>query len=355
MSPVAAALRRRGLAPALVFTGQHPGLKAADYELDAYPSFRLDCPGQNDPTEHAEMVSNALLPILARVVPDLVLVQGDTSSALGGALAARLVQLPLGHVEAGLRSHSRRHPWPEEGFRIAIDRDSCLLFAPTELSAANLRREGLPGRIHVTGNSGIDALQLKRPSLRERVGAAAPRLLVTCHRRENWERGIETISAALARLAGEDGLAIDCIVHPNPAISRRMHELLGGVELISLREPCSHRMLLEAMALADLVLSDSGGIQEEASVLGVPLLVLRDRTERPEAIACGNVELVGTATERIVRGVRKRLRCRAAVHGSRPFGDGRASERIAQIITDWLDERSGESQSPPVTNARIFP
>ena len=297
---------------------------------------RLDCPGQSDPHAHAGAISKALLPVLISASPDLVVVQGDTSSALGGALAAKMAGFPIAHVEAGLRSHDRRRPWPEEEFRIAIDRDSDLLFAPTELSVANLRRERVGGVVHLTGNSGIDAAL----SIRRRLDSPCPKpgasLLVTCHRRENWGAGISGIAAALRTIAREKFPRVEVVLHPNPELSRHIINLLSGETGIVLRQPCSHSEMVEAMVASDLVLSDSGGIQEEAAALGVPLLVLRERTERPEAIACGTMELVGTDPNCIVSAVRRRLGSNSPPVEALPFGDGRAGERIAAIVSEWL-------------------
>lgn len=329
----------------LVFTGQHPQLEAAGHGLGRYPLVQLKCPGQDDPNAHVGMVSKAVFQVLARAAPDLVVVQGDTSSALGGTLAAKLAGTPVAHVEAGLRSHDRRSPWPEEEFRIAIDGDSGLLFAPTELSAANLRRERVSGRIHVTGNSGIDAVLAIRESVGPCPAGKQPRLLVTCHRRENWAAGISGVAAALKAIAAEEIARIEILLHPNPVLSRRVRELLLGQCGIAFRQPCSHAETIEAMLRSDLVLSDSGGMQEEAAALGVPLLVLREKTERPEAIACGNLELVGTDPDRIVRAVRRRLSTTRQAAPALPFGDGRASDRIAAIVCDWLAEREGIDRS----------
>jgi UDP-N-acetylglucosamine 2-epimerase (non-hydrolysing) len=330
--------------PAIAFTGQHAALRAADYGLDQYPAFRLDCPGQDDPHAYAGIVTNALTPLLAAEAPDLVIVQGDTSSALAGALAARIAAIPLAHVEAGLRSHDLRRPWPEEEFRIAIDRDSDLLFAPTELSAANLRRERVRGEIHVTGNSGIDAVIALRRNVRGEPRGDGRKLLVTCHRRENWGIGLHGVAGALGRIA-DDGLArIDMLLHPNPVLSATIRRLLAGHTGISFLQPLNHLDTPEAMLACDLVLSDSGGMQEEAAALGVPLLVLRDRTERPEGIATGNMELVGTDPSRIVPAVRRRLGTpKASI--ALPFGDGRAGERIASVIADGLSAR--DRAEPP--------
>jgi len=289
-------------------------------------------------------VSRALQP-LVRSVPDLLVVQGDTSSALGAALAGFTAGIPVAHVEAGLRTHDPSLPWPEEEYRTAIDADADLLFAPTELAAANLRAEKVGGEIHVTGNSGIDALlgtvsRLPPPSLRD---SRVRRLLVTCHRRESWQDGLGSIAAALAELAGQ-GVEADFILHPNPFVATSMRRLLAGVRGVRLIDPCGHEELLLRMRDADLVLSDSGGIQEEAPALGVALLILRGKTERPEGIAAGSSRLVGTDRGRIVSEVRRLLDDPAALAAmSRPvlpFGDGRAGPRIASIIMSWLQQRS---------------
>ena len=278
-------------------------------------------------------------------MPDLLVVQGDTSSALGAALAGFTAGIPVAHVEAGLRTHDPSLPWPEEEYRTAIDADADLLFAPTELAAANLRAEKVGGEIHVTGNSGIDALlgtvsRLPPPSLRD---SRVRRLLVTCHRRESWQDGLGSIAAALAELAGQ-GVEADFILHPNPFVATSMRRLLNGVRGVRLIDPCGHEELLLRMRDADLVLSDSGGIQEEAPALGVALLILRGKTERPEGIATGNSRLVGTDRGRIVAEVRRLLDNPAALAAmsrpALPFGDGRSGPRIASIIMSWLQQRS---------------
>jgi UDP-N-acetylglucosamine 2-epimerase (non-hydrolysing) len=326
--------------PAIVFTGQHSALRPADYGLEHYPSFRLDCPAQDDPYAYVGVLSKTLAPLLVEHAPELVIVQGDTSSALAGALASPLAAIPVAHVEAGLRSHDRRRPWPEEEFRIAIDRDSDLLFAPTELSAANLRRERVRGEIHVTGNSGIDAVMALRGGLRSRPRGDGPKLLVTCHRRENWGGGLHKVAAALGQIADQGIAQVEMLLHPNPVLSATIRGLLAGHIGISFLEPLNHLDTLETMVASDLVLSDSGGMQEEAAALGVPLLVLRDKTERPEGIATGNMELVGTDPRRIVAAVRRLV---GAPRGkiAFPFGDGTAGERVAAVVVDWISARNG--------------
>lgn len=330
-----------GLPPSIIFTGQHATLRAEDHGLEAFASIHLGCSGQRDPHRHVRAVTAAMLAKFAPR-PDLVIVQGDTSTALGGALAAFTAGVPVAHVEAGLRTHDPQLPWPEEEYRVAIDAKAHLLFAPTAGSAANLRAEGVPGSIHETGNIGIDALlaaerRLPPLGLCERT---KPRLLVTCHRRESWGEGLQSIAAAVVALTSDGGCDAQFILHPNPAVRARMEALLRDRSGIELLEPCAHLELLRLLRDADLVLSDSGGIQEEAPALGVPLLVLRDKTERPEGVASGNCRLVGTSTERIVGEARTLLRdplVRAAMsRRALPYGDGRAAPRIAAIIREWL-------------------
>jgi UDP-N-acetylglucosamine 2-epimerase (non-hydrolysing) len=234
-------------------------------------------------------------------------------------------------------------PWPEEEYRSAIDAHAELLFVPTELSAANLRAEQVPGEIHVTGNTGIDAVVevLSRLSPPPERRAGEFRLLVTCHRRESWRDGLKSIAVALREIAS-GGVRVDFVLHPNAFVADSMRRLLGGTRGIDLLEPCNHDELIQRMRGIDLVLSDSGGMQEEAPAVGVPLLVLREKTERPEGIAAGTALLVGTDRERIVTEVRRLLSdpdARAAMSRQAfPFGDGNAGTRIAAVIAQWIDE-----------------
>jgi UDP-N-acetylglucosamine 2-epimerase (non-hydrolysing) len=339
LAPVAAALAGHGLPPRLILTGQHP-LNPAEHDLAAYEWVALACPGGGDPHEHACQVAQAVAPLLAER-PGLLIVQGDTSSALGGALAAFAAAVPVAHVEAGLRSFDPAMPWPEEEFRTAIDARAALLFAPTEISAGNLEAEGVAGQILVTGNTGIDAVlavrQAAPPAVRDH---SRLHLLVTCHRRESWGAGLRSIAAALVDLATAHSLAIDVVLHPNPSVAGAMRQLLGGRAGIRLIEPLGHAEMVAAMKACDLLLSDSGGMQEEAPALGVPMLVLRDKTERPEGIASGNMLLVGTNQRRIVAAVVRLLDpgVRAAMsHRAFPFGDGRSAARIAAHVARFLE------------------
>ena len=350
IAPVAHALAQRGAKLVLALTGQHPGLEPGDHGLGGYRAVPLGQPGLPDPIEHAERVAHALERLWRSTKPALGIVQGDTSSALGGARAAAVLGIPLAHVEAGLRTHDAMLPWPEEGFRVEIDRRADLLFAPTELSAENLRAEGCRGTIHVTGNSGIDALiaelgGLKRRRRKPRRSGTPLKLLVTCHRRESWGARFAEVAAALIEL-GEANLAtIDVVLHPNPRVSEAMFALLAQQRSIRLVPPLSHGAMLAAMDEADLLLSDSGGVQEEAPTLGIPLLVLRDKTERPEALASGAMRLIGTERARIVQEVRALAASNdllaAMAHPTPVYGDGRAAKRIAELSLEWLARAEG--------------
>lgn len=348
MAPAAHALVDRGIFPTLVLTGQHPRLDPQQFGLREFAVERLNCPGESDPHRHVGAVTAALLPRLVSS-PDLLVVQGDTSSALGGALAAFTANVPVAHVEAGLRTHDPLLPWPEEEYRVAIDARADLLFAPTEGAASNLRAEGVPGEIHVTGNTSIDALVSAAAQLpaRPRPTPGTRSILVTCHRRESWGEGLQSIAAAVMQLGMH--ASVRFVLHPNPHVAGEMRRLLQNRAGVTLLQPCSHQRLLKLMRESDLVLSDSGGVQEEAPALGVPLLVLRDKTERPEGIAAGTAKLVGTSADMIVTEALRLLDDPAALAAMAkpclPYGDGKAGPRIAAVIEAWLDRRTGEART----------
>jgi UDP-N-acetylglucosamine 2-epimerase (non-hydrolysing) len=342
LAPVVHALAERGFTPSLILTGQHPRLDLHQFGLGAFATDLLHCRGEEDPHRHVAAVADAMVSRLA-APPQLLVVQGDTSSALGASLAAITSGVPVAHVEAGLRTHDPLLPWPEEEYRTAIDSHADLLFAPTSTAAENLRAERVRGEVHVTGNTSIDALLAIEAGLPpvQRRRTSRPRLLVTAHRRESWGEGLRSIAAALLELARE--AEIHFILHPNVHVAATMRGALGRSRNIRLLEPCGHAELVQRMRGADLILSDSGGIQEEAPALGVPLLVLRDKTERPEGIADGSAILVGTWSERIVRKAQRVLHDSdglARMRGrSFPYGDGKAAQRIAQSIEDWLERQ----------------
>ena len=273
-------------------------------------------------------------------------------------MGASTVGIPVAHVEAGLRSHDRENPWPEEDFRIAIDAEAELLFAPTHLNAANLRRESVRGLIIVVGNTGIDALLERMSQLPRTVRKDRKRqLLVTCHRRESWGEGLHAIAACLRRIAGLPDVQVNVVLHPNPAVTYAMRTLLGECPNLILRDPCTHVEMMRLMRQSVLILSDSGGIQEEAPAMGVPILVLRDRTERPEGIASGNALLVGRNSETIFETVCRLLSDEAALsemaRPAFPYGDGRAASLIASAIDEWLTNEREPAGMPTAREARL--
>ena len=349
LAPLALALAARGCQPRLFLSGQHPRLDLAGLGIGHFPAETLRCARESDPFAYARAMASALAPSLRD--SDLAMVQGDTSTALGGALAAQEADVPLGLVEAGLRSFDSALPWPEEENRVTIDRLASLLFAPTQDNAANLRREAVAGEVHVTGNTGIDALRRLVGSLPRRTGppvGGLPRLLVTCHRRENWGLSFVPVALALLTLARSPWLAIDVVLHPNPEMADTVRELLAGRPRINLLPPLDHRAMLMAMRRSTIIMSDSGGVQEEAPALGVPLLILRSKTERPEGIRSGNSKLVGTDTRMIVEEV-ERLLGDTDAHAAMalpalPYGNGHAADRIADAALAWLDRRERQER-----------
>lgn len=274
--------------------------------------------------------------------PDVVLVHGDTTTSFAAALACFYLQIPVGHVEAGLRTHDIYSPWPEEFNRQAVDIVSEYYFAPTEASKENLLGEGKPeSRIWVTGNTGIDAL---RTTVRE--GYSHPELewaegsrliLITAHRRENLGEPMHRMFRAIRRIIEEhpDVRAIYPI-HMNPVVREEANAELGGCDRIRIIEPLDVLDFHNFLSRSYLILTDSGGIQEEAPSLGKPVLVMRDTTERPEGIAAGTLRLVGTEEETIYKNFKELLEDRAAydkmAHASNPYGDGFASVRIADVL-----------------------
>ncbi|HEX8655566.1 MAG TPA: UDP-N-acetylglucosamine 2-epimerase (non-hydrolyzing) [Allosphingosinicella sp.] len=296
--------------------------------------------------------------VLQDIGPDRVLVHGDTTTALAAALAAFHRGIPVAHVEAGLRTYDPARPFPEEMNRRAVDLIADLLFAPTARARRNLEAERVSGTVFVTGNSGIDALELtlRRLEADETLRAAAEAelpelgkgrrlLLVTGHRRESFGEGLRGVCAALVEIAQRGDVEIVYPVHLNPQVKGPVEAALGGADNIRLLPPLGYPAMVRLMQRADLILTDSGGIQEEAPTLGKPVLVTRAATERPEAVEAGMARLVGTDAGAIVAAAAEVLDAGAASAGFRngpnPYGDGKAGERIAAALLGRPSEEFG--------------
>ena len=330
----------------VVSTSQHTDLlqQVLDlFDITVDHDLKVMTPNQT-PTGVCATILDRLQPILREEQPDWVLVQGDTTTVMAGAIAAFYERIKVGHIEAGLRTHDFDNPFPEEMNRQVVSRIATMHFAPTTTSAANLRRENIPdAQIHVTGNTVIDALLWVRDARQEDADVSAlpdgdgPLILLTAHRRENFGDGIVNICTAVRQLCdAHPQLRIVYPVHPNPNVREPVHAQLADVDQVTLLPPADYATLVAMLDRADLVLTDSGGIQEEAPSLGKPVLVLRDTTERPEAVDAGTVRLVGTDPATIVREASRLLTDTVAYqHMSRainPYGDGQAAARIVSAL-----------------------
>ncbi|MEL7690108.1 non-hydrolyzing UDP-N-acetylglucosamine 2-epimerase [Citromicrobium bathyomarinum] len=352
MFPVVHQLRAtKGIETLVAVTAQHRELLDQVLDIaDIVPDVDLDL---MRPSQSLDELSSRILLSFGKVLddlqPDRVLVHGDTLTTMVVSLSAYFRKIPVGHVEAGLRSGDIYSPWPEEVNRRATGVIADLHFAPTEGAAAALRAENTdPARIHVTGNTVIDALLTTRAILRDRpqLGAgldalakrfAGKRILaVTAHRRENFGPGMERIAAALRTLSAREDVGVIFPVHPNPNVRPVMEEMLADRENVALIEPLDYPHFVRLQEMGDVILTDSGGVQEEAPSLGKPVLVMRDTTERPEGIAAGTAKLVATDTARIVSETERLLDDQAAyaamAQAQNPYGDGKAAERIARIV-----------------------
>jgi len=333
----------------ILVTAQHREMM--DQVLDLFcirPDIDLDL--MQDDQSPAGFVSRAIAQldgVMKAEQPDIVLIQGDTTTVLAVSLVAFWHKIPIGHVEAGLRSNDKFNPFPEEINRRLTSHIADLHFAPTEHAKANLIAEGIAKEhIFVTGNTVIDALlsiadqshQFESPIL-EGIDYECKRvILLTAHRRENFGEPLRQICQAVrAIVSSRPDVEVIYPVHPNPHVQGVMKPLLGGCERVHLLAPLPYGEFVRLMSRCDLILTDSGGIQEEAAALGVPTLVLRETTERPEAVEMGVTKVIGTKPERIVREVLRLLISEEAYRGmsgkANPFGDGTASQRIVEVLT----------------------
>jgi UDP-N-acetylglucosamine 2-epimerase (non-hydrolysing) len=354
MAPVIASLRRRRANVKVISTGQHDTLMAPVLELfgivpDANLAVMRRCRSVSD--VFGTLVSE-LPPILAAQSPDLVLVHGDTATAAAASVTCYLNRFSIGHVEAGLRSFDLSQPWPEEFNRRLIDIVSSIYFAPTVKARDALLAEGVTAhRIFVTGNTVVDALLAVaesitqdgelRSRLERRFGSVLTGnriVLVTSHRRENFGQGLKNICDALRRLASDPSVTIVWPLHLNPQVRAEVYANLGSHRNIHIVDPAGYLDFTYLMMRCSVILTDSGGVQEEAPSLGKPLVILRSVTERPEVIDFGLATLVGTDPDQIVAQALVRLN-QKAINTTRhfnPFGDGHAAERIAGAVEHYL-------------------
>lgn len=350
MAPVVTDLRRFPEAVRLrvIVTGQHREMLEQVLSLfEIRPDHDLQVMLERQSlAQIASRVLERLDPILAAERPDVVLVQGDTSTTCIASLVAFYHKIPVGHVEAGLRTDNRYDPFPEEINRRLTGVLADFHFAPTEQAAANLAREGVSGeRIFPVGNTVIDALlsvaerpyQFEEPALAAAVAAPGPLILVTAHRRENWGEPMHRIARAVRRLVGEfPEVRVVFQLHKNPIVRDAVRAELAGTERVTLVEPQEYLPWVNLMKRCALILTDSGGIQEEAPALGKPVLVMRETTERPEGVDAGTARLIGTDEAAIVAAAARLLTDPAAyqtmAQAANPYGDGRAAERIRQVL-----------------------
>jgi UDP-N-acetylglucosamine 2-epimerase (non-hydrolysing) len=361
MAPIVLRLRQaEGVRVRLISTGQHRELldqALADFELVADRDLGLMRPGQT----LAEVTSRALTALdqaFESERPDFVLAQGDTTTVLASSLASYYRQIPFGHVEAGLRTGQPYRPFPEEKNRVLASHLAEVHFAPTPGARLNLLREGIADTsIHVTGNPGIDALKLalSRPVALSVEPETDRMILVTAHRRESFGPPLLEVCQALRDLVERNPrLSVVFPVHPNPSVREPVEAALGGIPRIRLIEPAGYLEFVALMRASFLILTDSGGVQEEGPSLGKPVLVLRDETERPEAVEAGTVKLVGPHRAAIVETVESLATqpdlYRKFATVANPYGDGWAAERIVRVILDRFG--LGAPPCPPGFSAK---
>jgi UDP-N-acetylglucosamine 2-epimerase (non-hydrolysing) len=344
-----------GIDTRVCVTAQHRGLLDQVLEISGIvPDIDLDIMKAN---QTLDGLTAALILALGeafdRERPDRILVHGDTLTTMVASLAAYYRKIPVGHVEAGLRSGDIHHPWPEEVNRRVVACIADMNFAPTQAAADALLAENRdPATIHVTGNTVIDALLATKaridadPSLAAGLDMLAPRfagkriIAVTSHRRENFGGGMESIAQAVKAIAARDDVAVIFPVHPNPNVRAVMDDALAGLPNVAMIDPLDYPHFVRLLDICHIVLTDSGGVQEEAPSLGKPVLVMRETTERPEGVLAGTAKLVGTDSARIVTEIFSLLdddtAYAAMSRAHNPFGDGRSGERIARIIAQGL-------------------
>jgi UDP-N-acetylglucosamine 2-epimerase (non-hydrolysing) len=339
--------------PFTILTGQHPTMARqflGQFNLEPDVELFIDRVTQSLNSLNSQMIDQ-IGRVLVDFQPDMVIVQGDTASAFAGAVAAFNMQVPVAHLEAGLRTNNIHSPYPEEAYRQMISRLAEIHMCPTNENRKNLEREGVPaGKIMVTGNTVVDAFKVNTPNkgasdllkfLPDSIGAS-DLVLVTAHRRENLGENMSEIAAAIRELALlNQNLQFVMPMHPNPSVRERLYPSLQNLPNVHLLEPLEYPDFISLLARSKLVLTDSGGVQEEAPILGIPTIVMRDNTERPEGVTEGGVVLVGARKEKIVTVVQRLLANQEDLGlmatARNPYGDGNASSRC----TSLLDEHFG--------------
>ncbi len=352
MAPVVKEAERRGLNSIVIVTAQHREM--LDQKLGVFqikPDYDLNIMRENQDLFHVtSSVINHIKPVLEKERPDVLLVQGDTTTTFAASLAAFYLKIPVGHVEAGLRTWNKYNPFPEEMNRQITTRLTDFHFAPTEWAKNNLMREGITAeKIFVTGNTVIDALLMivdpnytfSEEPLRSIDYSKRKVILLTSHRRENFGDPMRTVFLACRQIV-ETHPEVELIypVHPNPNVQKAAKEILAGVPRVHLLKPMEYRPFVQLMNKSYLIMTDSGGVQEEAPTLGKPVLVLRNTTERPEAINAGTAKLVGTDRVSIEREANTLLTDQAAYREmaarANPYGDGKSASRIIDILVKHL-------------------
>ncbi|WP_211745975.1 UDP-N-acetylglucosamine 2-epimerase (non-hydrolyzing) [Paenibacillus sp. Marseille-Q4541] len=351
MAPLVKTLQRTsGITPVVCVTGQHREILAQVLkEFDISPDIELDVMrnSQTLPALTSHLVQ-VLEPVIQPKKYDLVLVHGDTSTAFAAAMTAYYAKIPIGHIEAGLRTYDKYAPFPEEMNREWIGRVAELHFAPTALSAQQLARENRIQHVYVTGNTSIDALRWTikdnyHHPLMDQLRPGSRTLFMTMHRRENWGSPMEQVFRAVREIVSKDPM-IELVypVHPNPLVKDLAYEMLDGKERIHLVEPLDVVDMHNLMNRSYLILTDSGGIQEEAPSLGKPVLVLRDKTERPEGVKAGTLRCIGTNYEIVKKEIEALLsrdkKYQKMARARNPYGDGYASDRMAEIILKYFQK-----------------
>lgn len=338
LAPIISALKKsKSLGSKICVTRQHTGLLEPLLEkLEIQPDYQFERRQGNSLHQSAAHILNQFEDVLKQAKPDLVLVQGDTTSAFMAALASFYACIPVGHVEAGLRTGELYAPWPEEGHRHLIDRLSTYFFAPTLQAKEKLIREGMPeNKIWTVGNTATDALRIMQNPTKQVFKQRT--VLITVHRRENFGAPLKEICHALRTLTESyPDAQFLFFLHPNPAVRHMAIELLSGIPNLQLTEPVEHPAFISHLEASLFVITDSGGIQEEAPFLGKPVVILRNTTERPEGVAAGTARLVGSERAAIIACCKELLDNKDILSSmSRihyPYGDGYAAERIVEIL-----------------------